>query len=64
MQKQWSNNTQQIGLNIYCIERTRQKLFVAKLGLLVKIKFPKASALFVACGIQLGGDRVKERSSA
>ena len=42
----------------------RQKLFVVESGLLVNTKFPFASAGLVTCGIQLGGDKVKERFSA
>jgi len=47
----------------YGTERMRQKLFVAGSGALVKIRFPKASARLVACGIQLAGDRLTELSN-
>ena len=51
-------------LQVYGTERMRQKLFVVEFGVLVNTKFPFASAGFVTCGIQLAGDRLKERSSA
>jgi hypothetical protein len=42
----------------------RQKLFMDGSGVFVKTSAPNEFAGFVASGIQLGGDKLKERSSA
>ena len=47
-------------VRLHGTERMRQKLFVAGLGVLVKTSAPKELAGLVACGIQLGGARLKE----
>jgi hypothetical protein len=42
----------------------RQKLFVVASGALLNTSGPNELAALVNCGIQLGGDRVLERSKA
>jgi len=42
----------------------RQKLLVAGLGVFVKLSAPIELAAFVACGTQLAGASLNERSSA
>jgi hypothetical protein len=48
----------------YGKERMRQKLFVVASGVFVNTSAPNEFAGLVNCGIQLGGDRLVERSSA
>ena len=48
----------------YGTERMRQKLFVVASGMLVNISTRAAPAELVACGIQLGDDKLVERSNA
>ena len=48
----------------YGTGRTRQKLLVVMLGVLVRTRRPPAPAGLVASGTQLTGERVKLRSSA
>src|SRR5665213_2538464 len=53
-----------IGPTRYGTDRLRQKLFAVASGVLVNSSFSQEPAGLVGCGIQLGGDRLLERSSA
>ena len=44
--------------NCYGTERMRQKLFVVVFGVFVNVSGPNEPAGLVACGSQLGGDKL------